>query len=63
MRAGLAIQQESEEWLPAVTNRFDFSPQMKALGCVSAAKHLLTTMPKTKFNPSEEIQQCRLVDR
>lgn len=36
----------------AVTNRFEFWPQMKALGSVSAVKHLVTTMPTQRFNTS-----------
>lgn len=36
----------------AVTNRFEFSPQMKALGSISAVKHLVTTIPTQRFNTS-----------
>lgn len=35
-----------------ITNRFEFSPQMKALGSISAVKHPFTTVPTRKFNMS-----------
>lgn len=35
-----------------ITHRFEFSPQMKALGFISAVKHPFTTIPTHKFNTS-----------